>query len=118
MATDRYKLHQFYQGKETEPNYLNIQDITDEVYKVKELQIVTLAMDLPGKKLKQRKELEANWIAVLPTLDNVKVLSVRHRVKQDFFEAAFATGIPFSVFSRYLQLYKFLNGHLYRKLIG
>ncbi|MGK2864351.1 MAG: leucine-rich repeat domain-containing protein [Chitinophagaceae bacterium] len=87
MAIDRYKLHQFYQGKETEPNYLNIQDIIDEVFKVKELQIVTLAMDLPGKKLKQRKELEANWIAVLPTLDNVKVLSVRHRVKQDFFEA-------------------------------
>ena len=87
MTTDRYKLHQFYQGKETEPNYLNVQDFTDEVYKVTELQIVTLAMDLPGKTLKQRQEIEAKWMSVLPTLDNVKVLSVRHRVKQDFFDA-------------------------------
>ncbi len=87
MTTDRYKLHQFYQGKGTEPNYLNVQDFTDEVYKVKELQVVTLAMDLPGKTFKQRQEIEAKWIAVLPTLDNVKVLSVRHRVKQDFFDA-------------------------------
>jgi Leucine-rich repeat (LRR) protein len=85
--TDRYKLHQFYQGKGTEPNYLNVQDITDEVYKTKELQIVTLAMDLPGKTLKQRQAIEDKWIQLLPTLDNVKVLSVRHRIKQDFFDA-------------------------------
>ncbi len=87
IMTDRYKLHQFYQGKGTEPNYLNVQDITNEVYKTKELQIVTLAMDLPGKTLKQRQEIEDKWIQLLPTLDNVKVLSVRHRVKQDFFDA-------------------------------
>lgn len=85
--TDRYKLHQFYQGIETEPNYLNVQDITDDVYKTKELQIVTLAMDSPGKTFKQRQEIEDKWIQLMPTLDNVKVLSVRHRVKQDFFDA-------------------------------
>ena len=85
--TDRYKLHQFFQGKETEPQYLSFQNITDEVYKTKELQIVTLAMDLPGKTLKQRQEIEDKWIQLLPLLDNVKVLSIRHRVKQDFFDA-------------------------------
>ena len=87
IMTDRYNLHQFYQGKGTEPNYLNVQDITDEVYKTTELQIVTLAMDLSGKTLKQRQEIEDKWIQLLPTLDKVKVLSVRHRVKQDFFDA-------------------------------
>ncbi|NNV54261.1 leucine-rich repeat domain-containing protein [Limnovirga soli] len=85
--TDRYKLHQFYQGKGTEPNYLNVQEITDAVSNTTELQIVTLAMDLPGKTQKQRQEIEDKWIQLLPTLDNIKVLSVRHRVKQDFFDA-------------------------------
>lgn len=87
MTIDRYKLDQFYQSKETEPNYLNFQEFSDEVYEVTELQIATLAMDLPAKTLKQRKEIEAKWIAALPTLDNARVLSVRHRVKQDFFDA-------------------------------
>ena len=44
-------------------------------------------MDLPGKSAKQRQQLEEKWIEVLPTLNNVKALSVRHRVKQDFFDA-------------------------------
>lgn len=85
--TDRYKHHQFFQGKGTEPQYLCVNSITDEVYKTKELQIVTLAMDLPGKTLKQRQAIEDKWIQLLPLLDNVKVLSIRHRVQQDFFDA-------------------------------
>ena len=87
MTTDNYKLNQFYQGKKNEPNYLTVQNFTDEVYKVDELQIAILAMDIPGKSLKQRQGIEAKWIEMLPKLDNIKVLSIRHRVKQDFFEA-------------------------------
>jgi hypothetical protein len=33
MTTDRYKLHQFYHGKGSESNYLNVQEFTDEAYK-------------------------------------------------------------------------------------
>jgi len=85
--TDRYKLHQFYQDDSTAPKYFNAQTFTNEVYQVDRLKIVTLAMDLPGKSAKQRQEIEEKWIEVLPTLDNIKAISVRHRVNKDFFNA-------------------------------
>jgi Leucine-rich repeat (LRR) protein len=85
---DRYKLNLFYSGKENAPDYLNIQEITQDVYSATELCIVTLAMDFPaGTSSKHRKELESRWIELLPQLDLVKTLSIRHRVSQDFFEA-------------------------------
>ena len=84
--SDRYKLHQFYQGKGTEVQYSSFQDIDDEVYEIENLQIVSLAMDFPkGTSQKVRKEIEGKWIDTLPKLNKVKTLSVRHRVKQDFF---------------------------------
>lgn len=85
---DRYKLSQFYQGKGTENQYESFQDVDDDIYKVENLQIVSLAMDFPlGTSNKVRQEIEQKWINVLPTLKNVKALSVRHRVKEDFFDA-------------------------------
>lgn len=86
--TDRYKLSQFYQGKEAEIQYSSFQDLDKDVYTIENLQIVSLAMDFPqGTSQKKRKEIEQKWINTLPKLKNVKWLSVRHRVKQDFFEA-------------------------------
>jgi hypothetical protein len=85
---DRYKLSQFYQGKGTEIPYASFQDLDDEVYEAENLQIVSMAMDFPqGSSVKIRKEIEQKWIDALPGLKKVKALSVRHRVKQDFFEA-------------------------------
>jgi len=85
---DRYKLSQFYQGKGTETNYAIFQSVEDDVFTVENLEIVSLAMDFPqGTSKKVRYEIEKTWIAVLPKLKNVKSLSVRHRVKPDFFEA-------------------------------
>jgi len=85
---DRYKLHQFYQGKGTEIKYSSFQNLDDKIYDVENLQIISLAMDFPpGTSEKVRKEIERKWIDILPELSNVKALSVRHRVKQDFFEA-------------------------------
>jgi hypothetical protein len=86
-VNDRYKLHQFYQGVEKPNTYVPVQEITEKVFQVKDLKIVTLAMDLPGKTPKYRKQLEAEWITTLPQLDNVRSLSVRHRVTQEYFEA-------------------------------
>jgi Leucine-rich repeat (LRR) protein len=86
--TDRYKLHQFYQGKGTEVQYSSFQDLTDEIFNVENLQIVSMAMDFPhGTSTKVRQEIELKWIDTLPKLKNVKLLSIRHRVKDDFFEA-------------------------------
>lgn len=85
---DRYKLSQFYLGKETEVQYSNFQELNNDVYDVENLSIVSLAMDFPtGTSDKIRKEIERKWIDTLPKLEKVKALSVRHRVKQDFFEA-------------------------------
>lgn len=85
---DRFKLDQFYSGKENAPNYLTVQEITNEIFSATELFINTLAMDFPnGTSMKHRKELESKWIEILPQLDLVKTLSVRHRVNQNYFEA-------------------------------
>ena len=85
---DRYKLHLFYSGKENAPNYLSVQEFSDETLSTSELAIITLPMDFPeGTGKKYRKEVEDKWIKILPNLTNVKSLSVRHRVNQEYFEA-------------------------------
>jgi len=84
---DRYNLHQFYRGEGSGTEYFPAQQITEEVYRVHALKIVTLSMDFLGATVKQRKKLEADWIDILPSLDNVRMLSVRHRVNQNYFEA-------------------------------
>jgi hypothetical protein len=85
---DRFKLNRFYSGKENAPNYLTMQEITNEIFSATELLINTLAMDFPdGTSMKHRKELESKWIDILPQLDLVKTLFVRHRVNQNYFEA-------------------------------
>jgi len=84
----RYKLHQFYQGQGTEVQYSSFQDLDSDVFTVENLQIVSLAMDFPqGTSPKVRQSIERKWIETLPKLKKVKRLSVRHRVKQEFFEA-------------------------------
>ena len=85
---DRYKLDQFYQGKGTETQYSSFQALDNDVYSVENLQIVSMAMDFPqGTSPKFRQEIERKWIETLPKLKKVKLLSVRHRVKQEFFDA-------------------------------
>jgi Leucine-rich repeat (LRR) protein len=85
---DRYNLSQFYQGKGTEVQFSNFQEPNGDVHNIENLGIVSLAMDFPlGASDKTRKEIERQWIDTLPGLKKVKALSVRHRVKQDFFEA-------------------------------
>ena len=85
---DRHKLNLFYSGKENAPKYLDVQEITDDIFTATEICIVTLAMDFPAEtSIEYRKDLEKKWINILPQLDSVKTLSVRHRVNQEFFEA-------------------------------
>jgi hypothetical protein len=84
---DRYRLHQFYSGDNPKEEYVVAQKITKEVFSAKKVEIVTLAMDFIAATVKYRKELELEWIATLPKLDQVTHLSVRHRVSQLYFEA-------------------------------
>lgn len=85
---DRHKLNLFYSGEQNDTRFLNVQEITDDVFSATNLRISTLAMDFPaGTTSSSRRKLEAKWIDLLPRLHSVKVLSVRHKVKQEFFEA-------------------------------
>jgi Leucine-rich repeat (LRR) protein len=68
--------------------YTKVQEITNDIFKAEKLFISILSVDfLPEATLKYRKDLEAKWIEVIPTLDNVKSISLRHKVDQKFFEA-------------------------------
>jgi Leucine-rich repeat (LRR) protein len=85
---DRYKLNLFCSGEENTTPFLNVQEITDDVYSSTKLCILTLAVDFPfGTSSKQRNRLKEEWQNLLPRLDLVKELSIRHRVDQAFFEA-------------------------------
>lgn len=88
MTKDRFKLDLFYSGEDSEPDYLHVQEITDDVFKATNLCIVALAMDFPPETTaKDRKDLENKWLDLLPKLDNIKSLSIRLKVNQDFFNA-------------------------------
>jgi Leucine-rich repeat (LRR) protein len=82
---DRYKLHQFYSGKQHEPKYLNVNEPCSEIYTTDALRINIAAKNLSPKSTRQ-KELESEWIKILPTLDNVKILTIRTRVSQLLFD--------------------------------
>jgi len=84
---DRYRFNEFYQGEGSGIGYSAAQRIPENIFQIKALKIVTLAMDFIGATKKSRKHLEADWIEIIPKLNNVTALSVRHRVTQDYFEA-------------------------------
>lgn len=79
-------------------NYLRIENITnkegsfqkfeEEVRNFERIHISTLAMDFSNDVSKKAREnIEKEWINKLPSLDNIKCLSVRHRVDQEYFDA-------------------------------
>lgn len=85
---DRYNLDLFYPETLNAKNYFKAQEIIDEVYTATEINLSILAMDLqPGTSARSRTELENKWLNVLPNLNSVRTLFVRHKVNQDFFEA-------------------------------
>jgi hypothetical protein len=84
---DRYRFHQFYQGEGGGVGFIPVQRITENIFQIKALKIVTLAMDFIGATKEIRKQIETEWIEIIPRLNNVTALSVRHRVNQEYFEA-------------------------------
>ena len=84
---DRYKLDLFISEEKNIGTPFPVQEITDDLYTHENIRICLLAMDLPGKSLKYRKELENRWIKLLPKLIHIKSISLRIRVGQPFFES-------------------------------
>ena len=87
-AFDRNKLCYLYDVEGKNDEQLCCQEIPENISEIKNLHISTLAMDFPDSvSKKQRTELENDWIELLPKLDNITTLSIRHRVNQEYFEA-------------------------------
>ncbi|MCO4294092.1 hypothetical protein NF867_14610 [Solitalea sp. MAHUQ-68] len=83
---DRFKLNLF--NKKESPEYISAQEITENVYLAENLTISLFPVDFSKEvKLNYRKELTKRWIEVLPKLDTVQAISIRHHVDQDFLEA-------------------------------
>lgn len=67
---------------------MRVQAFTEEVLDRNNIFIYTLSMDFdPSVSAKERKAISEGWISKFPTLSHVKQLEVRHRVRQDYFEA-------------------------------
>jgi hypothetical protein len=65
----------------------NFQEFDEDIRNFESIHISMLAMDFrDGTSKKKRDDIENEWLEKLPTLDNVKHLSIRHRVNQAFFE--------------------------------
>lgn len=66
----------------------SFQKFDDTVKKYEKIHISTLAMDFQnGTSKKERGFIEKEWIERLPTLNNIKHISIRHRVNQEYFDA-------------------------------
>ncbi|AIY14673.1 hypothetical protein [Cellulophaga baltica] len=85
---DRNKFCYLYDIEDKNEEEIYCQEIPSSISKIKKLYISTLAMDFPDTVSKKyRIELEKDWINLLPSLDNITSLSIRHRVNQEYFEA-------------------------------
>jgi len=85
---DRFKYNLLLDESLDLRGFHKAQEIDDKVFKTDKLFISTLAMDFEADvTLGYRKKLEKKWIEIFPKLDNVKFLSLRHRVDQDFFNS-------------------------------
>src|ERR1043165_7203949 len=85
---DPEKSDYFDLGDAYMPKRVLAHEISDNIYETEMLFIATLAMDFPsGTTMKYRKELETKWMKILPGLDKVKVLWVRHLADDSFLEA-------------------------------
>lgn len=63
------------------------QSYNDSVLSSNHIFIQTLAMDFSsGTSLKERKEIDEKWKQEFPKLKHVKILNLRHKVTQDYFE--------------------------------
>lgn len=83
---NKLKFISYYEGKEVE--VFGCQEIPENIQDYESIQIISLAMDFPsGYSLQKRKNLENRWINLLPSLDNIKTISIRHRVDSRYFEA-------------------------------
>lgn len=83
-----YYLNIFYQDGGFSNGFTRVQEIPDNINSLAEICLELYACDFnPEQSLSSRKKLYTEWQDLLPKLDNIKALYLRHKVDQNFFEA-------------------------------
>lgn len=87
MISDRYKLSQFYKGKDFEIDYFEVKQFDDKNINTENLKIQTLSFLFNTLKEKEKLDVQKKWIDILPNLDKVKRLHISCGINQELFDA-------------------------------
>ncbi|MBC5863412.1 leucine-rich repeat domain-containing protein [Flavobacterium turcicum] len=86
-TTDRYKLSEFYKGKEFEPTYVFVQQFDDKKLNSENIHIHSLSFLYDTLKTKGKLEIQKKWIDIFPKLDEVKRIKITFGINQELFDA-------------------------------
>ncbi|SHF98530.1 hypothetical protein SAMN05443549_1011085 [Flavobacterium fluvii] len=84
-TTDRYKLSQFYKGKDFETNYVKLQQFDNAKINSENIHIQSLSFLYNTLKSKDKVEINSKWTNLFPKLDKVKRLKITFGINQDMF---------------------------------
>jgi|GEM_PF-2022263 len=84
---DRYRMSQFYKGKESEIEYIAVQQLDNKNLDTENLHIQSLSFLYDTLNTKGRSEIEKKWIAILPQLAAVKRIKISCGMGQELFDA-------------------------------
>lgn len=82
---DRYKLSQFYKGKDFEINYVKVQQFDNPEINSENIHIQSLSFLYETLKSKDKAEINSKWTNLFPKLDKVKKLKITFGINQEMF---------------------------------
>lgn len=86
-TTDRYKLNEFYKGKEFELSYVFAQQFDDKKLNSENVHIHSLSFLYDTLKSKGKLEIQKKWIDIFPNLNEVKRLKITFGINQVLFDS-------------------------------
>ncbi|ESU25235.1 hypothetical protein FLJC2902T_31770 [Flavobacterium limnosediminis JC2902] len=86
-SKDRYKLSQFYKGKEFEISYVFAQQFDDKNLNSENLHIQSLSFLYDTLNSKDKLEIQRKWINIFPNLYEVKRLKITFGINQELFDS-------------------------------
>ena len=86
-TTDRYKLSEFYKGKEFEPTYVFVQQFDDKKLNSENIHIHSLSFLYDTLKPKGKLEIQKKWIDIFPKLNEVKRIKITFGINQELFDS-------------------------------
>lgn len=85
-TTDRYKLSQFYRGKDFEINYVKVQQFDNLEINSENIHIQSLSFLYETLKSIDKAVINSKWTNLFPKLDKVKRLKITFGINQEMFE--------------------------------